>query len=633
MVLGDLGSKKDSSRFAYREFEPIENRSMKVYLAGPWDRLAAIVIDSIILVPLLSLLLAPLRKSILSAQILGSSTEISYAYLLFVMMIAGLIAVYSTVFTIFFGGTPGKLFTGLRIISVWTGKKPIPISAFLRSLFWVIDCICIFPLAALFHDKRSRPLHDRVAETVVISVRKKITAHPPTWVEVSLGRSIMAFGFIFLFAWLCVVAMKLHKSLGGDGDILASLQDEGLLCEPVGRYIGAINEDSPMPDRIEVAMSMFAAEEIDVDCLEKEAEFQTYKGQEQPLLYLAKAFVHSHDPSKSDRYLEKVCSTEKKSDACLLTELMELWTTTQNYSFDREQELEAKIEKASDFVKIWSIRHFIKVEDYEKASGLLTELNHRDMVKQFIADQWPRLSLLMGKKNESQLLAEMALSVLDESSRWSLIGWLCYEEQVDGCQAKSHCSQMKSIQADPEKVAQDPFYTVGLIRQGQCQHDASIIGRNFRENLNPQAMGLVLAFEASENNEPERAKELYTRLIENNVESAQELYVWEAHRRLIGMAANKEDLVVVSEKLLEVDHLNRHLRRLSEVLVKKYMEIGQPRLALEWGLEFREKMGASDEFDQLLAVSAAKSNQPDIAARLSIKNSERKPASEKDEEL
>lgn len=166
-------------------------------LASPWMRLAARLIDWVITSVLTTVMgwhwLRPVVDALtpsFQAAMEGSTGEDPFAVLeqpeilssleryTFVGLLVGMVY---TVFTVhLFGGTPGKLFLGLRVrswntpgnpgwgqsLARWLTREPIPslplIGPLIGTTYWVLDSVW------LLWDPRRQCLHDKLPGTVVI---------------------------------------------------------------------------------------------------------------------------------------------------------------------------------------------------------------------------------------------------------------------------------------------------------------------------------------------------------------------------------------------------------------------------------------------------------------------------------
>src|SRR5690606_17801897 len=118
----------------------------------------------------------------------------------------------------------------------------------------------------------------------------------------------------FYFFCLILVAQQLKNSFAlmsaDENANLLSLASP-LYCEEVT----AAQSQWPMergmtPNRVSIALALFAAGIVEEGCLDQEAYFEFQNGDHHELAYLARAFATSEESSLSDQYLDKVCEND-----------------------------------------------------------------------------------------------------------------------------------------------------------------------------------------------------------------------------------------------------------------------------------------------------------------------------------
>ncbi len=159
-----------------REGLPLGESSSLPY-AGFWIRFAAKFIDGIILGIFNQIVLAVMGMGAFQTQTYGpGSTDVEEAVQM--MWLAQLVifaanCAYNTLFVGAWGGTPGKLLCGLRIVQP-DGSKVSYLRAFGRYFAEILSAMILligYIMAAF--DKEKRALHDRIASTRVIHVKKR----------------------------------------------------------------------------------------------------------------------------------------------------------------------------------------------------------------------------------------------------------------------------------------------------------------------------------------------------------------------------------------------------------------------------------------------------------------------------
>lgn len=137
--------------------------------AGFWRRVAAAVIDTLILLPLVGIILYLLYGRAYFDLPLESSASMTGAELRGQLFNNLILVVFTVFFWVKFLGTPGKLLLDCRIVHADTGQPLTVGRALLRYLGYYVS---ILPFLLGFFwigwDKRKQGFHDKIAKTVVV---------------------------------------------------------------------------------------------------------------------------------------------------------------------------------------------------------------------------------------------------------------------------------------------------------------------------------------------------------------------------------------------------------------------------------------------------------------------------------
>jgi uncharacterized RDD family membrane protein YckC len=133
--------------------------------ASPWLRVAALVIDTLIVAALYAI----------GGGILGIAPQDTSSYFTFAILFS---AAYTIGFTVYRAATPGKIAVGVYVADQ-DGSPVRPDAAILRYLiFFVAGAVFIGHLVSLylvFADRQHRTLHDRLAKTLVLKGRPEMS--------------------------------------------------------------------------------------------------------------------------------------------------------------------------------------------------------------------------------------------------------------------------------------------------------------------------------------------------------------------------------------------------------------------------------------------------------------------------
>jgi uncharacterized RDD family membrane protein YckC len=163
-------------------------------LAPVADRVLAFAIDFFLFSPVVHLLLSLLLRKI-EVLLISAPNSMELFSLIFVCLAATVffVVIVQTLFLTFLGGTPGKLFLKLRVIPL-SGDSAVQLTlnqAFIRSLLWVVEVsLFLVPFLEVLSHSQRRALHDRGAETMVVTLKSKGDSGPHP-LEVHLIRQVM----------------------------------------------------------------------------------------------------------------------------------------------------------------------------------------------------------------------------------------------------------------------------------------------------------------------------------------------------------------------------------------------------------------------------------------------------------
>lgn len=599
-------------------------------LAGPQDRLAAVVADLVLFSPLVSLAASPYRRMAFEAELRGRTDDRIFAILLGAGAGALLWMVLNTVFVSAFGATPGKIFFGLRVESLWGSRRVRPLSALMRSVAWILECACAgIPFIAVSANERRRPLHDRLADTVVVSVRERGAAGPPGLAEISMASGVHS-ALLLIITSLCVTAF-LHLRPGADdptGPILA-LENEGVLCPSVGEARGEWMSPGPRPSRLAVALAMYGADVIGEDCLQAEAEWvflnQGRSGsgsdsdlesmpsrrfsEETSLAYLAKALVHSDDSRLYEEYLSKSCREPFRSPACALARLIRL-EETRSHEIEDTADKAAQVESETDaevvvsslserdpaYLKIWVIRYFMETRQYDRALIAIDQMAPERKVGSFFGRQRTRALWGLGLKDQARLAMRSAMDTLEPGERVELARWFCFNETAQGCseQSRQSCGLLRSAVASESSWLESAEVAAAYIRGESCQggwNEKRL--RTLQEKIpSPDAKAYLGALALLQGDNAEGGIGDLKKIA--SMSRTDNPFFFEANLRLAQLAKTPEELETIQKTWSELDRGSEGWTHLGLKLMDRFKSWGLWNRILEVGF----KMVESERFDR-----------------------------------
>lgn len=613
--------------------EPFQVLALEDRLASPLDRLAAMVADFVLISPVAAFIMSPFRRLATEAMLQGhddawmiaTATAVGLSILFFIL--------YQTFFLVKWRATPGKRLLGLTVETLWAPEgTPIRAhAAFMRACALCVEALLLgLPWIGIIGNDRRRPLHDRVADTIVLS-RKPTTVGAPGLSEKSLASGLVA---AFFASLLIAVTFKVgqFRFLGlplaasnGGGESAGPSS----LCEDVDRaesnWTPPIGEKKP--SRIAIAIALFQAEAIDEACLKTEADATLWSGSEgRDLGYLARGLAETSDEKVAQDYFAKACDTKKQTDACRAVALL-------NDGALPEDPLEAKAAKVvrdsellaltssiqpqtQPFLKILAIRELISHKNERRALALIEAMApaSRDL-SFFMASERTKALWAIGEKQEARATLKAALPAFDGDQRVAMSRWFCYAETSEnGCSptARSACDLLAASVEKDNVLLGDPAVTTAYLRGETCAErlteERLADLKSDAPDTNSQAYIEALTLLAH-GNETKGVELLKT--ISSKDESP---YAIEADLKLVTLAKSTKDLTPIRETWSDTDSSVEGWVTLGRALMERYNEFKAWDQTVELGF----KIGENDAHDlstvRPLIIAAYRSGQTQMAA-------------------
>jgi uncharacterized RDD family membrane protein YckC len=583
----------------------MSNRDFETALVSPVDHIAAAVADFILFVPLLTLVLAPLRKEILIAQIVNDMSGVLFlATGAVIITLLGLV-VYQTVFIALWEATPGKMILKMKVVSVFKPERVSWSVALLRSVCWCLGIVS-FGLSwlGIFSDPRRRPFHDRLADTrVLISDERRFTKAPSP-LEVATVAGIRS--AVLVFTLICGV--QLATSVFQRQDLSSSLwgaaEEESNLCEIVTvaqqNWMGEKN-----PTRIDVALALHAADRLEDKCLEAEADQNFLQNRNLESSYLAKALVRQDDEKSFLKYKMKICDSYPKGTGCrLLTGLK----TAEELDLD---------DKWPEYMKIWALRVSIEKKQYATALNFLSEPAPSLELAYYFASNRLKVLRDLNQNSRAQTEFSAAFNGLNREERIDLAKESCISETELGCSvehASEHmgCDLLYSMALKNRPTPLDSLETsLALTRYASCAVEPRKPLAELKEILSPGVQAYAEALELKFQGKNLKAVENLKKIVSSADETSLSL---EALSSLI-----EQDPKSVRNAFLvwaEADEEQMGWRHLGWGLSQKLLSSGHALESLQVGLRLKKSGFNPVELQRTLIVAAYKSGNLDSAQAL-----------------
>jgi uncharacterized RDD family membrane protein YckC/tetratricopeptide (TPR) repeat protein len=505
-------------------------------IAHPVDRLAAFFVDFGISACLLFLASTPFKRKIMIFD-LSDQAELVDLWILFSFLTLVIVGTsYQALFLRFFGGTPGKLLFGLRVVDFWSGSKPSLKDAYLRSFVWWFNTALFFvPHLGVISNKNRRPMHDRLGDTVVVSINGRAASYPSIR-ESLVAQSLTALVLGIVCAVVATEAFRLSTKYSFERGLFDQVSDEFRKCELVSEAQDRWPEEAT---RLEIAISLHAASLVDDECLDKEAQTSFMGGREVELSYLARAFVVSGQPSLSDSYLEKTCEVAPTSGACKFSEIIVLWT--EKKWDEATEKFNQIIGESPVYVKVWAVKHFERIEDYAYEQELLDHLWAYEPLAKFVNSHLISAFWGQGKREQARVAYRSVLNTLEEDERIGLSSWFCLQELKTSCskQVIDNCAPFSNFTSAQSEPLEGEMFALTEILLAECQGAGQIdtgVGSRLSSNT---AVELLYGIQMLKEKKNDKARLGFKDIIAS-IDDTKSLLKIEATERLTGIATESD---------------------------------------------------------------------------------------------
>lgn len=674
MVLEDNYSGPDSGRdlrdpnFAGNSgaARPIERQ-----LANPMDRLAAVVADLILFVPLALLVVAPFSRRAKEAQLLGFEEAWFGAVLSAIFTAAFLFVILQTFFISVFGGTPGKLILKLRVVSAWGGTRPRPMDAFLRAIVWCMEAVLLgMPWLAVFGNQRRRPFHDRISDTLVVCLSPRRQVGTATVPEMSLAQGFQASSLALVTLALVANLIEYRKDHDAVAEAALRAEEEGRLCADVRESMREPSSEKSgghatphLKNRLSTALTMFTVGVLSRECLEAESDFAIWQNKEKALAYLGKSVV-AGAKGKIDlqrSYLDRVCPPDKvraESDLCRMAQALVIESelaklkeakasrATQTAVSKRQLALRQMMETVgpqnADYLRAKALQQARRQNRHERALALLNSLRGPKKLGAFVSRERAKVLWEDGRKNEAMLAMRSTADLLERGGRAELARWFCFHETFmsGNCnpESKFACEELREAVAGfdgrpLEHLMQRPEIATAYFRAQTCHaRQTANQWRSLQGDLKDEnAKVFVEALALLEEGAGQKAKDKFNSIVESRLQTGDkdhEPYVLEASSRLAEMARSPAQLTLVLHYWHQLAPGDDNWQLLGQRLVKKLNDLQAWRESVKIGSKLNQFAPQDRVTLQMLAIAARQAGELGSVSRLSIESSpQRGPAS------
>lgn len=581
------------------QFEKIQSSQPEktAGLASLPDRAAAFLVDCGFLVLFISLVTAPFKRNLDYADLNEDVKAYLVNYCWIILLTFCSIIIYQTLMIWLRGGTIGKLIFKIRVVNMWTAQNPKLTEALLRSVSWVFSVIPLgLPFLEIMSNPQRRSLHDRINDTVVVSISNR-QGMAPSREERALVHSVYSFFLALVFIACAVEIKSLVTEFSTFNDFFGYLSESDFACEEVTEAQKNWPQASDVKEqRLNIALALYATDAIDEACLDVEARRTFYFKENLVSAYLAKAFSTADDSTLSDGYLHKVCEVDSQSEECELTKIIVLWTEKK---WDDAAEVFRKLEKSEKaYVKIWAIKHQEKNKDYSKELETIEGLWPNSVLKGYLGSHATVALWGAHRKDEAR---QAFLGVYDEipsDQQESFSRWMCDSELEDACGYKTaSCSAFYDAMGsgDVAEDTEDAASVLTYIKSIQCQPDYSKVLAQLKLKIeDPNLYLYIQGLQAKEYKKKYEANQIFENLLKEV--DADPQFAYEVRRQSLELISRSDELEEITKQWRSEQTRSWYWLRLGQRIFKKYIDLNQHMEAAKVGKELLE----IDPYDSVL---------------------------------
>lgn len=561
--------------------------------ASPIDRLAANIIDyAIVLLPFIYLVLAPFQRAMKESMLFSAHGDSGLltpilASIAVVILILG----YQSIMVWVWGATVGKMLLGLRVRNLWGNDSLKFGQAVLRSTFWCVGWLGLgIPFLGLFSNLMRRPLHDRVADTIVVSIREGRKVARPNRHETAVVSGVYwAFGLCATF----IFAFSLYSTFKGTSqneELIANLEAEDILCGAVSDAQAEWPKESgKTADRLSVAMALYAAGTVDRHCLQAEVENLHFNGEKSPLLYLVKSFVYIDTPELSDKYLSQICASDANGLECKMSDLIEHvsdneWPSAK-HAFDKMANY------SQIYPIIWAVRQYLKHNEYEAAWPYLQRLPDIRALGDFVTPARVKILWALNKREEAKGVEAAAYASLSLEAKLEVSSFMCFEKIWSNCnEIESHsCSAFSNITSEYDDALSNVGASLAYVRKYECEESKSNGKTDYARLLNKPLQEDVKALVAALS---QSGTEGFTSMLDDDTLDAD--LAAEVSRRMVDRTSN---VGMLRELFKEWQGQPSSLawRKVGEDLFQKFYDLQQYEVSADIGSQLSKTTAAHSE--------------------------------------
>lgn len=533
----------------------------------PLDRIAAFIIDAMILSSLLSLVTAWPLRALREAMLVED-----WFMILVSLTVMGLFFVSGAIFyevlgLRFFCTTFGRRIYGLEVRDATT-KKPLSISvAFLRTVSRWVEVVLGWPALAIFLRADRKPFHDRFCQSEVdyrrpLPLRARYVSEPDV-VEFKIGKSLGLFIIVFWLSFLASVVdvCERHHLPQTVQAFFAELKekDDDSMCEAVTT---TLERTHLTDDRLDLAIALKTMDTIDSECLKQEIENALKQDYESSAVRFAQAMAE--DGELADFYLLSVCEEDSSSEYCKAQKIISAWRDKKIGEAQKEIE---RSNSSSLIMRVLTALQGLKSKDFKLTEAALAPL-WQDPGFVPAVTELKMLSLWgLGERKTAEELFQASLAFSSSATSAQQSYQMCQLELQEGCptQLSHSCGYLISNMQTLAFHGKPLSALIDLAMCGNPQAQKTI--ENESLIVQPNWLELLKAYQYQLKGDIKTATKMYDRILRDS-----ESLNWmkaESRLRLFSLSNESAGESKFYKAWLKQDPLSWDWRRQGWTLLKK----------------------------------------------------------------
>jgi uncharacterized RDD family membrane protein YckC len=594
MVLHDLHAQK-----------PEPKNGLKIRTPALIDRMACTSIDFICFFFIAFIVLSPLRREMTIARLTESSSDFAASYSLSLLVFAMLSVLYQGLFVGLKGATPGMMALKLRVVKVNSDEAPDWSAALLRGAMWTLSgALAFLPHIGILTNARRRPFHDRVADTDLVSLNGKWGGEPTLHAKNAMTGFVVGLALLGVFGLVTEVGRmsRMANDLKDWREELESVSTASCRHVEDAEENWEADFQDQVPSRLSLALALFSANTLEDECLSIEA-FRAFKsGREIELAYLAKSFYHSDDAELSDQYLQKVCELAPSSDACKFSKMIEVWA--EQSETERPLGNENQFFEGPLFAKIWAIKHFERIKEFESELKLIDSLWPQKYIAGFLGAHRSVALWGLHRREEARMALLSTIENMEAGERVELASWFCYRELAESCESLSQpsCKVFMDFAGASSSRLPAANLLVSYVRAQECKTKSLDFQDLTEKASGDSAFSFLAALEDLQNGKLDKALDVLKPMSDDP--RWDKAFREEASRRLILTAKESEEFADIIAEWEQGDTVSWEWRNEGLQLLKRLRDLKLFDLAFAVGEELLKHQALDTENRQNLAIMA-----------------------------